>query len=273
MRHWRPAVAQSATVAAFNGAKVRNVLVTVIDNDTAGILLTEVRKDAYDNGTTVLEGAVHGFTDTYKVELTKAPTADVTVTLSFDNKQLSLSSSTLTFTSANWNVAQTVTVTAVDDTLREDPKLSLITHSVSSSTDTAYFAAGKSTVSETLGVAVNDDDVPGVLVQQSLGNTLVGAGAGSVSDSYTVRLTKAPTGTGDDHAAQRRADHGVADAADLRCEQLVDSAGGHRHRRGQSGVVAPASGLQAVRNPAAPAVGAERSAGNRRRRRRRRSIR
>jgi hypothetical protein len=55
---------------------VRNVLVTVIDNDSAGILITELRRDAYDNGTTVLEGsATHGITDSYTIELTKAPTA------------------------------------------------------------------------------------------------------------------------------------------------------------------------------------------------------
>ena len=72
----RSAAAQAATIAAYNGIKVRNVLVTVIDNDTAGILLTEMRRDAYDNGTLVLEGdATHGITDQYTVELTKAPTS------------------------------------------------------------------------------------------------------------------------------------------------------------------------------------------------------
>ena len=70
----------------------------------------------------------------------------------------------------------TITVSAVNDTLREDQKLSLITHSVSSSADPAYFASGKSTVSETLAVTVADDDVPGVLVQQSNGSTLVNNG-------------------------------------------------------------------------------------------------
>ena len=70
---------------------------------------------------------------------------------------LSLSATTLTFTPGNWNVAQTVTVSAVNDTLREDQKISLITHSVSASTDVAYFAAGASKVNETLAVTVADD--------------------------------------------------------------------------------------------------------------------
>ena len=169
--------AQTATLAAYNGIKVDNVLVTVIDNDSAGILLTELRKDQYDNGTLVLGGAgPPGITDQYTVELTKAPTSNVTVHLSYDTTQLILSQSDITFTPGNWDQPVTITVSAVDDTLREDRKLSLITHSVSSSADPAYFSAGKSTVSETLAVTVVDDDVPGVLVQQSNGSTLVSGG-------------------------------------------------------------------------------------------------
>ena len=135
--------AQAGTIAAYNGIKVRNVLVTVIDNDTAGILLTEIRKDAYDNGTLVLEGdQTTGITDSYTIELTKAPTATVTIQLNYDHTQLHLSQDSVTFTAANWSTPQTIQITAVNDTLREDQKLSLITHTVSSSADAAYFAAG-----------------------------------------------------------------------------------------------------------------------------------
>ena len=196
-----PAADQAATVAAYDGIKVKNVLVTVIDNDTAGILLTEVRKDAYDNGTLVLEGpAPYGITDSYTIELTKAPTARVTIQLNYDHRQLQLSQDSVTFDASNWDQPVTIDIIARDDTLREDQKLSLITHTVSSSADAAYFAAGASTVSETLAVTVADNDVPGVLVQQSNGSTLVTAGSSPVSDTYTVRLNSAPTGTVDDYA-------------------------------------------------------------------------
>ena len=191
-----PAADQAATVAAYDGIKVKNVLVTVIDNDRAGILLTEVRKDAYDNGTLVLEGpAPYGITDSYTIELTKAPTAPVTIQLNYDHRQLQLSQDSVTFDASNWDQPVTIDIIARDDTLREDQKLSLITHTVSSSTDAAYFAAGASTVSETLAVTVADNDVPGVLVQQSNGSTLVTAGSSPVSDTYAVRLNSAPTGT------------------------------------------------------------------------------
>jgi len=39
---------------------------------------------------------------------------------------------TVTFTPTNWNVPQTITVTAVDDDLQEGPQTSVITHTASS---------------------------------------------------------------------------------------------------------------------------------------------
>ncbi|MCB1998993.1 MAG: LEPR-XLL domain-containing protein, partial [Rhodoferax sp.] len=187
---------RQATIASYHGVKVRNVLVTVIDNDAAGIVLTENRTDAYDNGTLVLEGAApYGITDSYTIALTKAPVAAVTIALDYDRAQLQLSHDSVTFDASNWDTPVTITVTAVNDTLREDQKLSLIRHLVSASTDPAYFAAGASTVSETLAVTVADDDVPGVLVRQSNGTTQVAAGVSPISDTYTVRLNAAPTGT------------------------------------------------------------------------------
>ncbi|MBD2418514.1 lamin tail domain-containing protein [Anabaena cylindrica FACHB-243] len=74
--------------------------------------------------TAVTEG---GATDTYTVVLRSQPTADVAIAINADS-QLLVSSSTLTFTSANWNIAQTVTVTAVDDALFEGSHTGAISH-------------------------------------------------------------------------------------------------------------------------------------------------
>ena len=50
--------------------------------------------------------------------LTTQPTADVTIGLSSsDTTEGTVAPASLTFTTANWNVAQTVTVTGVDDAL------------------------------------------------------------------------------------------------------------------------------------------------------------
>ena len=50
--------------------------------------------------------------------LTAQPTADVTIGLSSsDTTEGTVAPASLTFTNGNWNVAQTVTVTGVDDAL------------------------------------------------------------------------------------------------------------------------------------------------------------
>ena len=61
--------------------------------------------------TDVTEG---GATDSYTVVLTSQPTADVTVIVKYDS-QISIDVTMLTFTTSDWDVPQTVTVTAVDD--------------------------------------------------------------------------------------------------------------------------------------------------------------
>jgi PKD repeat protein len=78
--------------------------------------------------TDVTEG---GSGDTYEISLTRAPTADVTVSVAAPAGQLTVSPATVTFTPADWG-PRTITVDAVDDGLREGPHLVEITHSVSS---------------------------------------------------------------------------------------------------------------------------------------------
>ncbi|MCB1901934.1 MAG: hypothetical protein KDH16_21765, partial [Rhodocyclaceae bacterium] len=198
------AAAQAATLATFDQAKVRNVEVTVIDDDAAGLVITET-----GGNTTVLEGSLtpdangytQGIADSYNVKLAKALTGaeTVTVSIAFDANQLALSGSgvsvsgntaTITFTAANWNTGVNIGVRAVDDAIREDAKFSFMDLSASGS--------GYDGVTSQLAVKVYDNDNPGVIIQQSDGGTHVvlddpnTVGDQSVSDSYTVRLTSAP---------------------------------------------------------------------------------
>ena len=70
--------------------------------------------------------------DSYTVRLTSEPTADVTVTITNpDSTQITIDESTLTFTDSNWNVKQTVLVTAVDDDIQEVAMTHIITHTAS----------------------------------------------------------------------------------------------------------------------------------------------
>ena len=62
---------------------------------------------------TINEGDAAG--GSLSVKLSAAPNADVTVSLAKTNTDVTLSSSSLTFTTSNWNTAQTVTVIAAPD--------------------------------------------------------------------------------------------------------------------------------------------------------------
>jgi hypothetical protein len=108
----------------------------VIDNEPGGVVVRE------SGGTTrVTEG---GATDSYTLVLTTQPTADVTITLMADS-QVSVSPTTVTFTSANWNLPRTITVTAVDDGVVEDEHTGTIAHAVASA-DPVYHGIAVSNV-------------------------------------------------------------------------------------------------------------------------------
>ena len=115
----------------------------IADNDSAAVQVSPTSLSVTEGGASV----------SYQVVLTSQPTADVTVTLSGYGSQLSPSPTSLTFTSANWDQPQTVTVSAVDDNVAEGTHSATIAHSVSSS-DPIY--DGLSADSVTVEIADND---------------------------------------------------------------------------------------------------------------------
>jgi predicted extracellular nuclease len=101
--------------------------------------------------TDVAEG---GATDSFTVVLNTQPTADVVILLAGD-ADATVDAETLTFTAANWNVAQTVTVTAVDDTLVQGTHAATITTAAATSSDASYNGLNAADVA----VAITDNDV------------------------------------------------------------------------------------------------------------------
>ncbi|MBW6493254.1 MAG: hypothetical protein K0B16_01635 [Burkholderiaceae bacterium] len=184
--------AQSADTT-FNHVPIKNVRVTVKDNDRPEVIVTGT---GYRD--LVLEGdATTQVTDTYTVQLGKpvasgtvvvTVTPDSQVTVSSTDTRYDSASHTITFDSTNWADPVTMTVTAVDDSKVENTLLASIQHTATGGYDGTNFK-----------VKVVDNDRAGILIDQSDGNTIVVAddpatGADeSVPDSYTVRLTKAPT--------------------------------------------------------------------------------
>ncbi|MCU0496015.1 MAG: hypothetical protein MUF87_01540 [Anaerolineae bacterium] len=171
------------------------VTVNITDNDTAGITITQT-----DSTTNVTEGSATP--DTYTVVLNSQPTANVTVNLTFNPAQVRVNGDTdgnlsLTFTTSDWNTAQTLNVLAFDDAIDEtNPHTSPITHAAVS-TDLLYNAGGATfTPNNTVTVNITDNDVATVVITETSGTandnniTVTEGGAGS---SFNVVLNSEPT--------------------------------------------------------------------------------
>ncbi len=152
------------------------VMVTVSDNDEAGLSFS-------GEMITVAEGA----TANYTVALTTIPTGDVTVTVSgHSGTDLTPDETSLTFTMTDWDTAQTVTVTAVQDGDAADDTVSL-THTASGTT-------GYGAVTGAVTVIITDDDTAAITISETAGTTTVlenGSEAGG-TDTYTVVLATQP---------------------------------------------------------------------------------
>lgn len=127
-----------------------------------------------------------GGTATFTVVLDTQPTADVTIGLSSsDTTEGTVSPASLTFTNANWNTPQTVTVTGVDDSLADGSVSFNIVTAAATSADGNYngMNAGDVTVTNA------DDDVAGITVSTISGNTTEAGGTAT----FTVVLNTQPT--------------------------------------------------------------------------------
>ena len=121
-----------------------------------------------------------GTTGSYTVHLTEAPTGRVTVTVTVEGAGVTLSRRSLPFTTSNWNVKQTVSVTAGEDSNAVDETVTL-THTVSRG------GGYDDVVLPDLEVTVADND--GGIVADPTALTVAEGGTGT----YGLKLTRAPT--------------------------------------------------------------------------------
>ena len=171
----------------YDALAVPTIVTEVIDDDAPSIVITPLSPSgAPDAVTNVLE---NGFTDSYTIQLTQRPTAALTVDALFDPLQLRLTSASagyqlvapgqIRFTflpgtpgnlsdPGNWDVIRTVTVTAVDDSIRQGEHHASIVHVVGG-TNTGYVGV----LAMPLDVTIYDDDTPGVIITQTDGGTSV----------------------------------------------------------------------------------------------------
>ena len=128
----------------YEGVTAANVNITLIDDDTRGVMVSE-------SLLAVHEGAG---TNTYQVQLTSQPTGEVSIVLAAGTSGVvTIAPQSMSFIASNWNVARTVTLTGVNDTLVNSP---LRTTSISHTTSGADY--NSSVVVAQVKAIVLDDD-------------------------------------------------------------------------------------------------------------------
>ena len=168
---------QGSTSGSRSGPQleVSSAQVTIRDDDTAGVTVTPTKL-----------AVVEGRSGSYRVRLNTQPSSDVTITVSgHSGTEISVSTTTLTFTQDNWSVAQQVTVTAAhdDDGIAED-EVPLI-HTVTGVTGSGY----EDVTAEAVTVTIIEDDMAGIV----LSTTTLSIDEGATT-TYTAKLASQPTG-------------------------------------------------------------------------------
>ena len=150
-----------------------------LDNDSARFIVYPTA------GLTTSEA---GGQATFLVRLSSQPTASVTLNIASNNPaEGTLSPSTLTFSSANWDVPQAVTVTGVDDNLVDGNIQYTVVLSPAVSGDPNY----KGVDAPDITLVNIDNDVPNILIAP--GPTMFTTESGGIA-TFTLALSKMPTG-------------------------------------------------------------------------------
>ncbi|MEG3845224.1 Calx-beta domain-containing protein, partial [Microcoleus sp. herbarium14] len=156
-----------------------NQSVAITDNDTPGITIAP---------TTGLITTEAGGKATFTVKLNSQPTASVTLGLT-SNKTTegTVDKSNVTFTPNNWNVAQTVTVTGVDDLIADgNQAYQIITAADTTTTDVNY----KNLKPADVALINIDNETAGITIAPTAGLTTTEAGGKA---TFTVKLNTQPT--------------------------------------------------------------------------------
>ena len=148
--------------------------VTIANDDTRGVTLSATTLDVNE-----------GSTGAYTVKLDSEPTAPVTVTPSKTGSgDVTFSPASLTFSTSNWPTAQTVTVTAAQDTDAVDDSAT-ISHAVAGGDYGSVTAAS-------VVVTVDDDETTDTT---ALPVITIAAGTSPVTEGTAVAFTLTRTGS------------------------------------------------------------------------------
>ena len=167
-----------STDAHYNGMDADNVAVINNDNDVASVLVSRT------SGLVTTEA---GGTDAFTIVLNCQPESNVTILLSSsDPGEGTVSPASISFSSANWNTPQLITVTGINDAIDDDNQIYTINTSNTSSSDSHFNNLNVADVS----VTNIDNDDANITVNPMLG--LITTEAGGIAQ-FTVVLNTEPT--------------------------------------------------------------------------------
>ena len=158
----------------------QTVSVDTTDDDVAGFTV-----DEFEGSTEVDES---GTTDTFTIVLDAQPSDNVVIAMSSSDTGEATISGTISFTPANWDTAQTVTVTGADEDIIDGDQNSTITITIVDSISDSDFS---NVADQTVSVVTTDDDVAGFTIEETEGSTEVDESG--TTDIFTVVLDAQPT--------------------------------------------------------------------------------
>ena len=181
----------TSDTTGYTSLTAGNISVTVTDDDTPGITVTPSSVNVSETGTSA------GF----DVVLNATPNGSVLVDLAnADTSEIVLNAMQVAFDETNWNSAQTVTATGVDDIVADGNQVVNIALSVNTaSTDSSGYKTLTNLPS--VEVTVIDNDAPGITVTPFVTSFSENAGTGRFdvvlnskpSDDVVVNIASANT--------------------------------------------------------------------------------
>ncbi|WP_420435780.1 beta strand repeat-containing protein [Candidatus Poriferisocius sp.] len=179
----------SLTGTVTGGGSVTPATITITDDDGAGVSVS-------NGAVSVAEG---GGMASYRVKLDSQPASSVTVTATSDTPDAAkvhasggspATTAALTFTTSNWNQAQTITVTGQNDNIDNtaNQRTATINHAITTGAGSDYPTS--LTIASVTATVTDDDAAPTGIILSASPNT-VAEGA----DATTVTVTARVNGT------------------------------------------------------------------------------
>ena len=172
----------SSTDAGYNALPNQTRNVDVTDNDTPSFSITPV------TDLSMTEGATNS--TAYQVVLGTEPASNVVIDITESSPQITLNTTSLTFTSGNWNVPQDVSITATEDNSNSiNEQDQIVTFAINDAASDNQFDP---LANQTRQIDFIDNDIPSFSITQTGGNTsVIEEGA---TDTFSIVLGSQPSG-------------------------------------------------------------------------------